>query len=61
MFSVWFLGILTVVSVFLALKLKKKRLLLTPLLGVGALIIIEIMKVPMPFWDTITFIFDLRG
>ncbi|AJD92490.1 hypothetical protein JMA_31730 [Jeotgalibacillus malaysiensis] len=61
MFAVWFLGILTVVSVFLALKLKKKRLLLTPVLGVGALIVIEIVKVPMPFWDTVTFIFDLRS
>ncbi|KIL43371.1 hypothetical protein KP77_30770 [Jeotgalibacillus alimentarius] len=60
MFSVWFIGILTVLSVFFALKLKKK-LLFTPLIAVAALLVVEIAKVPMPFWDTVTFIFDLRG
>nr|WP_239581502.1 hypothetical protein [Jeotgalibacillus terrae] len=61
MFSVWFIGILTVLSVFFALKLKKKKLLFTPLIAVAALLVVEIAKVPMPFWDTVTFIFDLRG
>ncbi|MBM7579025.1 hypothetical protein JOD21_001697 [Jeotgalibacillus terrae] len=27
----------------------------------AALLVVEIAKVPMPFWDTVTFIFDLRG
>lgn len=61
MIPVWVFAIITIVSVFLALKLKKKWLFTLPLLAVGSLLLVEIIKVPLPLWETIQFIFNLRG
>ncbi|WP_019412785.1 hypothetical protein [Paenisporosarcina sp. TG20] len=61
MIPVWVFAIITIVSVFLALKLKKKWLFALPLLAVGSLLLVEIIKVPLPLWETIQFIFNLRG
>ncbi|TFD92827.1 hypothetical protein [Jeotgalibacillus sp. R-1-5s-1] len=61
MSTVILFGLITIISVAAALKLKKKRLLLTPILAIGVFVLVKIIQVPMPFWDTVTFIFDLRG
>ena len=61
MIPVSFFAIITIVSVFLALKLKKKRLFALPILAIGCFFIIEVIKVPLPFWETMQLIFDLKG
>ncbi|PPA69768.1 hypothetical protein [Jeotgalibacillus proteolyticus] len=58
---VWGFAIITAVSVVLGLRLKKKRWFALPFAVLAGYLLIEIIKVPLPFWDTITFIFDLRG
>ncbi|WP_062514812.1 hypothetical protein [Halobacillus sp. KGW1] len=55
------LGLLTILSVALALRRKRPIFLLLPLAGVLATSLVKIIQVPMPFWETIQFIFDLRG
>ncbi|MEW9500484.1 hypothetical protein [Jeotgalibacillus marinus] len=61
MVLVWVFAMITIASVFLALKLRKKWLFTLPLLAVGCFMLIEIIKVPLPFGETIKFIFDLKG
>lgn len=61
MFIPVLLGIVTVLSVFFALKKRKPILFAVPLASVLAVAFVKIAMVPMPFWDTIQFIFDLRG
>lgn len=58
---VWMFVVITVLSVFFGLRLQKKWLFTVPLIAIGGFMLIEIIKVPLPFWDTITFIFDLKG
>ncbi|TDL33062.1 hypothetical protein E2R51_10420 [Jeotgalibacillus sp. S-D1] len=58
---VWIFVFITIFSVFLGLKLQRKRLFALPLLAIAVFMLIEIIKVPLPLWDTITFIFDLKG
>ncbi|SDI03772.1 hypothetical protein SAMN05192534_11925 [Alteribacillus persepolensis] len=48
------------VSLIAALKWKKPLLLTVPFAAMGLYMFVEIIKVPMPFWETVQMIFDLR-
>ncbi|SDJ23487.1 hypothetical protein [Salimicrobium halophilum] len=52
--------ILTVVSVFLGLKKSKPFFLFAPFLALFGFVIVKVAMVPLPFWETVSFIFDLR-
>ncbi|MCP3031492.1 hypothetical protein LF817_09040 [Halobacillus sp. A1] len=52
---------ITIFSVIFALRKKRPILLTLPVLSLLSFAFIKILMVPMPFWDTIKFIFDLRG
>ncbi|KHE71682.1 hypothetical protein [Halobacillus sp. BBL2006] len=55
------LAIVTVCSVVFALKKKRPIFFALPLVAILAVAVVKIAMVPMPFWETIQFIFDLRG
>lgn len=61
MFLVILLSILTISSVFFALNKRKPFLLAIPFLAIFTFMLVKIILVPLPFWDTIRFIFNLRG
>ncbi len=52
---------ITIFSVVFALRKKRPIFLTLPVLSLLSFAFIKILMVPMPFWDTIKFIFDLRG
>lgn len=52
--------LITVLSLVIGLWKKKPYLLLTPFLMMFAYFAYEVIRVPMPLWDTIKFIFSLR-
>ncbi|WP_017756574.1 hypothetical protein [Calidifontibacillus oryziterrae] len=60
MFLVILYGIITVLCVFFAIKKQKLALLSVPFLGIFGYLFIKILMVPLPFWETVQFIFDLR-
>ncbi len=47
-------------SLAAAWKMKKPALLLMPFLAIGTYMVIEIAKVPLPFWETVQLIFGLQ-
>ncbi|WP_018923157.1 hypothetical protein [Salsuginibacillus kocurii] len=53
----WIFAITTVV---LTIKYKKPIFLMLPFFAMGIYLVIQIAMVPMPFWETVRFIFDLR-
>ncbi|MBB5172380.1 hypothetical protein [Texcoconibacillus texcoconensis] len=53
----WVFAIATVV---LTIKYKKPILLTLPFFAMGIYLVIQIALVPMPFWDTVRFIFSLQ-
>ncbi|SFK16990.1 hypothetical protein SAMN04487936_108111 [Halobacillus dabanensis] len=55
------LSIITVLSVILALKKKRPLLLAVPFAALFTVALVKIIMVPMPFWETVQFIFNLRG
>lgn len=55
------LSILTVLSVILALNKRKPFILGIPFMAIFTFMLIKIMMVPLPFWETVRFIFNLRG
>ncbi|WP_079527326.1 hypothetical protein [Halobacillus hunanensis] len=61
MMPVIILSLITVISVIFALRRKKLIFMLVPLLGLFSFALVKIIMVPMPFWDTVRFIFNLRG
>ncbi len=61
MLPVIILSLITVISVILALRRKKLIFMLVPLLSLFSFALVKIIMVPMPFWDTVRFIFNLRG
>ncbi|QHE51717.1 hypothetical protein [Pontibacillus sp. HMF3514] len=61
MILVLLFSILTILSVFFALNKKKPILLGLPILAIFTFMLIKIMLVPLPFWETVRFIFNLRG
>ncbi|MFD1032986.1 hypothetical protein [Metaplanococcus flavidus] len=55
------LGLVTIVSVIMGLKKKKAIFLLVPFASIFAFMLVKIIMVPLPFSDTVRFIFSLRG
>ncbi|MGP4059093.1 hypothetical protein [Halobacillus sp. H74] len=55
------LAVITVLSVVLALKKKRPIFFALPIIALFAVTLTKIIMVPMPFWETVQFIFDLRG
>lgn len=53
-------GFITVLSVVFALKRKKMIFLTIPFGSLFAYMIIKIVMVPMPFWETVQFIIGLK-
>ncbi|WP_082233312.1 hypothetical protein [Halobacillus massiliensis] len=55
------LSLITILSVVLFLKKKKMIYLALPMVTLLGFALVKVWMVPMPFWDTVKFIFDLRG
>ncbi|MFE8701823.1 hypothetical protein ACFYKX_14580 [Cytobacillus sp. FJAT-54145] len=51
---------ITIVCLFLALKKKKTFFLVIPFISIFFYFLVQIILVPMPFIDTIKFIFSLK-
>ncbi|WP_028783649.1 hypothetical protein [Thalassobacillus devorans] len=60
---IWVLifAVITVVSVVIALNKKKPFFLIVPFLSVFIFMLVKIIMIPVPFWETIRFIFNLRS
>ena len=54
------LGLITVLSVVVALRKKRPVYFALPVVALMAFVMVKIIMVPMPLWDTIQFIFGLR-
>lgn len=52
--------LIAMLSFIVGIWKKKPYLLLTPFLLIFAFVAYEIIRVPMPLWDTLKFIFSLR-
>ncbi|PYZ95230.1 hypothetical protein CR194_06870 [Salipaludibacillus keqinensis] len=52
--------IFAIVTVVLTIKYKKPILLMLPFFAMGAYLVIQIALVPLPFMETVRFIFSLR-
>ncbi|PBB05651.1 MULTISPECIES: hypothetical protein [Salimicrobium] len=52
--------LLTIVSVVLGLKKGKALYLTFPFVALAGFVLVKIAMVPLPFWETVSFIFDLR-
>ncbi|MCP3028052.1 hypothetical protein [Halobacillus sp. A5] len=61
MLTVILLSLITVLSVVFALKRKRPLYLALPVVSLIGFAFVKILMVPMPFWDTVKFIFNLRG
>ncbi|MBN8235093.1 hypothetical protein JF544_07510 [Halobacillus kuroshimensis] len=61
MFIPLLLALITVVSVVAAVKKKNPVLFAVPLAALCAAALIKVIMVPMPFWETVVFIFNLKG
>lgn len=55
------LGMVTIAAVIVGVKRKKAVFLLIPFVSIFALVLVKIIMVPLPFTDTVRFIFSLRG
>ncbi|WP_230474418.1 hypothetical protein [Calidifontibacillus erzurumensis] len=53
-------GLLTIFCVIFAIRKRKVGLLVLPFATIFAYMLIKIIMVPLPFWDTVQFIFGLR-
>ena len=54
-------GLVTIASVVLGLKKRKTVYLLVPFASIFVFILVKIIMVPLPFTDTVRFIFSLSG
>ncbi|CAM3981661.1 hypothetical protein [Alkalicoccus chagannorensis] len=52
--------LMTAVVIFAAIKYKKAILLTVPFFFMIGYLVIQIILVPMPFWETVRFVFSLR-
>ncbi len=52
--------IVVALSIFATVKYRKPQLLTVPLFAMAIFMVIQIAMVPMPFWDTVRFVFSLR-
>ncbi|MYL33674.1 hypothetical protein GLW08_19115 [Pontibacillus yanchengensis] len=59
----WIIGfaLVTILSVVFALKNKRPLWLVVPFASILAFMFVKIAMVPLPFWETVQFIFNLRG
>lgn len=55
------LSAVTVFSVIMGVKKKKAGFFLLPVASVFTFVLMKIIMVPLPFMDTVRFIFNLRG
>ncbi|ASF40810.1 hypothetical protein CEH05_17270 [Halobacillus halophilus] len=55
------LALITILSVVMALKKKRPILFALPIASIFVIAVVKIMMVPLPFWETVQFIFNLRG
>ncbi|UFT98296.1 hypothetical protein KO561_13935 [Radiobacillus kanasensis] len=55
------MGFITVLSVFFGIKRKKVLYFFVPFGSILLFMLIKIMMVPLPFMETVRFIFDIRG
>lgn len=61
MLLVFLFAIVTILSVFFALNKRKPFLLGIPFVAIFTFMLIKVILVPLPFWETVRFIFNLRG
>lgn len=61
MIWVLILSPITIVSVVAGLRKRKAVYFLLPFASVFAFMLVKIIMVPLPFLDTVRFIFQLRG
>ncbi|KGP72576.1 hypothetical protein [Pontibacillus yanchengensis] len=54
-------ALVTILSVVFALRNKRPVWLVVPFVSILAFMLVKIAMVPLPFWDTVQFIFNLRG
>ncbi|SFG04748.1 hypothetical protein SAMN05216353_12051 [Halobacillus alkaliphilus] len=55
------LALITILSVVMALKKKRPVLFVLPIASIIVIAVVKIVMVPLPFWETVQFIFNLRG
>ncbi|MGM0898892.1 MAG: hypothetical protein ACQEV0_13390 [Bacillota bacterium] len=55
------LSLITILSVVAGLKKRKIVYFFVPVVSVFAFMLIKVIMVPLPFTDTVRFIFQLRG
>ncbi|MCA1010809.1 hypothetical protein [Halobacillus halophilus] len=55
------LAFITIFSVVMALRKKRPVLFALPIASIIVIAVVKIMMVPLPFWETVQFIFNLRG
>ncbi|WLR50692.1 hypothetical protein LC040_15710 [Bacillus tianshenii] len=60
MWIVIMFGAITVFSVVYALKKQKQIFFALPFAALFAYMVIKVAMVPMPFWETVQFIFSLK-
>ncbi|RSL29677.1 hypothetical protein D7Z54_30035 [Salibacterium salarium] len=53
----WSLAILSIIGM---IKWKKPLLLTVPFAAMGLYFLVQVIMVPLPFWDTVQMIFGLR-
>nr|WP_239533930.1 hypothetical protein [Thalassobacillus pellis] len=58
---VFLFAVITIVSVIFALNKRKPVFLAIPFFSLFIFMLIKIIMVPLPFWETVRFIFNLRG
>lgn len=61
MFWVLTLSLITVLSVVAGLRKRKIAYFFVPFASIFAFMLVKIIMVPLPFVDTVRFIFQLRG
>ncbi|WP_147805220.1 hypothetical protein [Alkalicoccus halolimnae] len=55
--SFWIVALLTVAA---TIKYRKPMLLTVPFFAMIGFLFVQVAMVPMPFWDTVRFVFSLR-
>ncbi|MFB4163299.1 hypothetical protein ACE1TI_05550 [Alteribacillus sp. JSM 102045] len=60
MIAIILFWVIAIASLIATIKYKKPLLLTVPFAAIGFYLIIEIARVPMPFWETVQMIFEFR-
>ncbi|WP_059104334.1 hypothetical protein [Shouchella shacheensis] len=51
---------ISIASVIATIKWKKPLLLTVPFAAMGLYMVVEMARVPLPFWETVQMVFDLK-